>query len=405
MSRNITSKNQKMPLLSKESAKIQYDRLFNAYHTDTGGLPTKVVTFQHNMEKGILDEITRIKNFKDIYDPRDKNVKPRSAKRIIEKGQLSWLYSNIEKTDFSTDKVISGFIPDVLIDDIDNLKKWRNTGEHKDIMPWDKFLTHLGTMARTIELFSGMPIPKEINDILNNKSPSNSSNNANKKEAESKEIAADVGKKEKVTEKTSVKPEKKKPEIKTEFIPDTKPIQETVSIKHEKEKIQDKYTYVISSNGIKLFHCTYNEVKEKILKGEIERNHNICEVGSTIPAPGPEIGTVSGFIRFFEEREKEQKRIEEEKIAEQKRLEEKKIAEQKRLEEQKIAEQKRLEEQKIFEQKRLEQKKRKKRRKLIVPLFIAGFFLMLFAAVDGALWLVILFFLAMVVGLYFLIFK
>jgi hypothetical protein len=192
-----------MPLLSQETAKKQYDRLYNSHHTDTGGLASKVVTFQHNMQMEILYEITGLRNFYNKYDPNDIHKKNPWEKRIIEQGQLGWLYDKKERIRLGTGEVIRGFVPDVLIDDIKNLKKWRNTGEHKDIMPWDKYLAHLGTMARTISLFSGMPIPKNINDILNNQASANSSNSTNREKPKNKKELNDAPKAKKPTVKTT----------------------------------------------------------------------------------------------------------------------------------------------------------------------------------------------------------
>ena len=59
-------------------------------------------------------------------------------------------------------------MPKVNIDDIDNLKNWRNESIHENNMPEPKYRNHIHTMAQTISFFSELPIPIELNNILTN---------------------------------------------------------------------------------------------------------------------------------------------------------------------------------------------------------------------------------------------
>ena len=75
---------QTQPLLSKETARREYERLYNIHTTDIGELAAKVVVFQHNLEKGILKEITGLNRFNDTTDPND-NDKPFNERKVIKK--------------------------------------------------------------------------------------------------------------------------------------------------------------------------------------------------------------------------------------------------------------------------------------------------------------------------------
>ena len=143
---------------------------------------------------------------------------------------------------------------------------------------------------------------------------------------------------------------------------------------------QDKYTYIISSNGINLFHCTYDEIKKKIFDGEIKRDFNIYEVGSDNTAQEQEIGRVSAFKGFFDEFERKQEELRQEK------LRQKEIAELRNQEE--IA----------------KQEKWNKNRKIIIPLIIAGAGVLLFILISTGFWLPLLIIIAVLVILFFFIF-
>ena len=146
---------------------------------------------------------------------------------------------------------------------------------------------------------------------------------------------------------------------------------------YEEKESQDKFTYIISSNGINLFQCTYNEIKKKIFVGEIKRDFNIYEVGSNAAAQGPEIGSVSAFKGFFDEFERKQEKLRQDEFARQ----EKKIQEELRKKEN--AELRNLE-------KIVAEEKQKRNRKIIIPSIIAGAGVLLFLLIATGLWLPVL---------------
>ncbi|MDR0473634.1 MAG: hypothetical protein LBH43_08210 [Treponema sp.] len=122
-----------------------------------------------------------------------------------------------------------------------------------------------------------------------------------------------------------INPPKKEPENRKTK---AKKVKETVFGKPEntntgEKKSQDKVTYIISSGGIELFTCTYEETKKKIFDGEIRRDLNIYEAGSTIAAPGPEIGSIPAFKHFFDDLAREQEELRQKEIVEEKKEQQK----------------------------------------------------------------------------------
>jgi len=201
------------------------------------------------------------------------------------------------------------------------------------------------------------------------------------KETMEKKVKETVSKKPEKTLRTrnDIKASKKMNEETDKKI--VKSIKQETNLKEEKTK--DMFTYIISSNGINLFHCTYDEIKNKIFNGEIRRDHNIYEVGSTVTAPGPEIGSVSAFTCFFDQLEREQAENRQMKIAKEKEMQEnirkKKIAEQ--IEQEK-KEQEELQRKEIYEK---EEKKDSLIAKIIiffVIVVVVAFFI--FLIVSGA---------------------
>ena len=251
-------------------------------------------------------------------------------------------------------------------------------------------------------------------------------------EAELDRIMSSI-KQEPVKKKTSSRKDKKIVSKETE-----NPIPTQADTKTRKEKPQDKFTYIISSNGINLFSCTFEEVKEKILSGEIGRDYNILEDGSNIAPPGPEIGNVSGFKSFFDERERNQEELRQKEMAEQELRQralaeqerqkeiaeqerrQKEITEQERQKEMAEQEKKKKEEQRqkkidkqqrkkeIAEQRRQEQiakqEKWKKRKKIIIPIaIVVGIGLLVFLILTG-FWLPVLL-ICVVIGLLAFLFE
>jgi hypothetical protein len=153
-----------MTLLSNESARVQYDKLYD-YHNDNRDLVKKVRDFWHDLEHYILKEITKRQSFYDVYDDINK---PRWKRKIIEKGQLSWLKeNNIQIT---------------LVSNIQNFKVHRNDAEHNNTMDSITYCHLLSTMVRAIQHFSEEPIPEKIENILNSCSQVNSTKINCKKE-------------------------------------------------------------------------------------------------------------------------------------------------------------------------------------------------------------------------------
>ena len=91
------------PMFSESSAQKHYQRLINTYNTDIGNNAVKVVVFKHNLEHEILKEITGQRIFKTKFDPDDKD-KPIKDRKVLEKGQLDWLYKNKENISYDEKK-------------------------------------------------------------------------------------------------------------------------------------------------------------------------------------------------------------------------------------------------------------------------------------------------------------
>jgi hypothetical protein len=136
-----------MRKLSRESAERHYKKLSAIHGFKDLRLAQKVSDFYQDLEHEILFEITGKKEYYNQFD---------------------WLKDNQERIEHNHKK---GNIPKVIIDDIDNLKNWRNEGVHENNMPEPKYKNHFYTMAQTIRFFSEIPWPKEIENIINNKTP------------------------------------------------------------------------------------------------------------------------------------------------------------------------------------------------------------------------------------------
>jgi hypothetical protein len=134
-----------MAKLSKDKAEWHYDKLLALQYFDYLTLAQKVSIFYHDLEHDILKEIT---GKKEYYD------------------QFNWLKDNQIKIEHNVKK---GYIPKVIIDDIDNIKIWRNESVHENNMPKAKYKSHFHTMAQTINFFSEISIPENISDVLEDK--------------------------------------------------------------------------------------------------------------------------------------------------------------------------------------------------------------------------------------------
>ena len=133
-----------MAKLSKELAEFHYNKLLALHNFDYLTLAQKISIFYHDLEHEILREITGKKEYFE---------------------QFNWLKDNQIRLDRS-EKI--GFIPKVIIDDIDNIKNWRNEGVHENKMPEPKYKSHLYSMVYAISFFSEIQIPERFDNILNN---------------------------------------------------------------------------------------------------------------------------------------------------------------------------------------------------------------------------------------------
>jgi len=148
--------------LSNEKAEWHYEKLLSLHYYRYLTLAQKVSIFYHDLEHDILKEITGKKEYFD-------------QSNLLKNNQIH-VIRNIK----------NGFIPKVIIDDIDNLKNWRNEGIHENNMPEAKYKSHFHTMAQIICFFSEIPIPENICDILDNKTPKKKLNDKKRKTIKTK---------------------------------------------------------------------------------------------------------------------------------------------------------------------------------------------------------------------------
>jgi hypothetical protein len=134
-----------MGKLSKEKAEWHYGKLVALHNFKYLTMAQKVSIFYHDLEHDILIEIT---GKKEYYE------------------QSNWLKNNQIRIEHNIKK---GYIPKIIIDDIDNLRNWRHQGIHENYMPEPKYKSHFHTMAQTIYFFSEIPWTEEISNIINNK--------------------------------------------------------------------------------------------------------------------------------------------------------------------------------------------------------------------------------------------
>jgi hypothetical protein len=140
-----------MVLLSEESAIKHYENMLIIHKLNlTAAL--KVCIFWHILEHEILKEAT---GYQKYYD------KP---------GQLDWLKKNEENSYRNGEKTGEGFIPSEIVLDIENIRGYRNLAEHTGKIDDINYKKHFRTIIITINLLSNIPIPEDINNILNNKS-------------------------------------------------------------------------------------------------------------------------------------------------------------------------------------------------------------------------------------------
>jgi hypothetical protein len=163
-----------MARLSKDKAEWHYEKLLAIHNFKYLTLAQKVSIFYHDLEHDILKEITGKKIYFD---------------------QLNWLKDNQIRFEKNIKK---GYIRKSFIDDIDNLKNWRNEGVHENNMPEPKYRSHFHTMAQTILFFSEIPWPDEINNIIIGKIdvPGNSKKPGGKKPELKEKTTKILGKKE-----------------------------------------------------------------------------------------------------------------------------------------------------------------------------------------------------------------
>ena len=138
-----------MNKISMESAKWHYKKIVAIHHFEYLTLAQKVIIFSHDLEHDILKTVTGKNDFfEQLNYLRDEQI---TVKHNIKTGNIRKHY----------------------ISDLENLKNWRNEGTHENNMPEPKYKNHFHTMAQTIELFSDIPMPIEIINILNNQTSKN----------------------------------------------------------------------------------------------------------------------------------------------------------------------------------------------------------------------------------------
>jgi hypothetical protein len=139
------------PYISKKNAHIYYDELLKNYQYDTKYLYIKVPCLHSLMEYEILREVTGIKHLKPFKT-----------------GQLKWLTDREENRD-NNGVIRGGFIPKEIIQGIKTLCAERNVATHKQDTDDATYRFLFRTIAKTINKFSRIPIPKEIIAIYDGK--------------------------------------------------------------------------------------------------------------------------------------------------------------------------------------------------------------------------------------------
>jgi len=146
-----------MHQLSDESARKYYSILLDIHRWDIN-FAIKVPIFKNLLEIGILNEVTGKNLFEDKYENN----------KVIEKGQKTCLQDNKEILDRFGDRIKGGVRKDLFTGIVDLFAK-RNIAEHQKKIKYAVYLGTLNTIAETINCFSKIPIPNEINRILDGK--------------------------------------------------------------------------------------------------------------------------------------------------------------------------------------------------------------------------------------------
>jgi hypothetical protein len=159
------------PKISKENARIYYDELIKNFRYDTSYY-LKVPILKELIENEILKEVTKISDFKIHCESE---------------GQWKWLKDRMEIR-LKNGDIKEGFIPQDIISGIELLSKQRNVAVHKKDINYADYLGLFNTVAKTINFFSNINIPKDIVNICegegkskNNKPKINVNNDSNKK--------------------------------------------------------------------------------------------------------------------------------------------------------------------------------------------------------------------------------
>jgi hypothetical protein len=145
-----------MNQLSKQSAEKYYSILLDI-HKWVIDYSSKVPIFKNLLEIGILNEITGKNHFEDIYENN----------KIKEPGQRFELQNNLERMDRYGNKE-KGEVRKALFTGIKDLFAKRNVAEHQKNINHAAYIGTLNTMSESIRDFSKIPIPDEMNRILNN---------------------------------------------------------------------------------------------------------------------------------------------------------------------------------------------------------------------------------------------
>jgi hypothetical protein len=121
-------------------------------------LATKVPALKNQLENEILEKITGISHYRGKGKRNDPDY---------QKGQKDWLFDRRIKRD-RHGNISEGDVEPGIVTGIDNLINLRNEAEHGKEMTYADYMGIFGLMAKVIHSFSNCPIPKEIDDILNN---------------------------------------------------------------------------------------------------------------------------------------------------------------------------------------------------------------------------------------------
>jgi hypothetical protein len=241
-----------MDYISKKMAQKFYDNILD-HHKMNNSLFNKVPAIEDELEEMLaLPELAGVNNESG--------------------GQKNWLKANRIKRVYG--KIKSGVIPPDLVDGLLTIFPYRNKAKHEKKMSYACYLGIFDCMAQAISFFSNTPIPDEIQAICDGKKPEKNQKNYS--------VPAQV---------------RIQNHIETNEI----------DFKRGKGSRTFNYVYILSYNGIDTSPYTLDEVKQKILNGEVSRDHTIIQLDTGTMKPHssncPYIDTIPELARCFDEYE------------------------------------------------------------------------------------------------------